>query len=441
MRKALIIAKREYLSAVRSKLFVITLVLMPILMGGSIGFQVLLKDHVNVSDKHFAIVDHGGQLYDVLAGAMEQRNKEKIFEHDAQHPDAAAKQTRPRFILERVPTDPDPLKQGLALSDRVRDGELEGFLEIGAAVVEAGEGADGQVRYHSPNPIQDEFRQWAGPVLNDYIRAQRLERAGLDADQVARVTQWVDVNSLDLLSMGESGEIQEAQESNELASIFVPFGMVMLLFMVVTIGAAPLTQTVLEEKMGRIAEVLLGSISPFQLMLGKLIGSVAVSITIVGVYMLGAYFALDHYGYAGLIPTENLPWLFGFQALAVIMFGAMFIAIGAACTELKEVQSAMMPVWLVICIPMFVLGPVLKEPNSAFAVGLSLFPPATPMLMILRQSIPPGIPTWQPVLGMVLVLLTTVAVVFAGGRIFRVGLLMQGKGAKFGEMLRWVVRG
>ena len=68
-------------------------------------------------------------------------------------------------------------------------------------------------------------------------------------------------------------------------------------------------------------------------------------------------------------------------------------------------------------------------------------PPATPMLMIIRQTVPPGIPTWQPVLGVVLVLLTTLLCVFAAGRVFRVGVLMQGKGANLREMARWVLRG
>jgi ABC-type Na+ efflux pump permease subunit len=127
--------------------------------------------------------------------------------------------------------------------------------------------------------------------------------------------------------------------------------------------------------------------------------------------------------------------------LAALMYGSLFIAIGAACTDMKETQNLLWPVMLLACLPMFVLGNVLQEPNSAVATSLSFFPFATPMLMILRLSIPPGVAVWQPLLGVVLVLATTLLCVWAAGRIFRVGILMQGKGAKLGEMLHWVFRG
>ncbi len=106
---------------------------------------------------------------------------------------------------------------------------------------------------------------------------------------------------------------------------------------------------------------------------------------------------------------------------------------------MKETQNLMWPVMILIVLPMFLLGPVLQEPNSNLAVSLSFFPFSTPMLMILRQSVPPGVPPWQPVLAAALVVLTALLCVWAAGRIFRVGILMQGKGAKLGEMLRWIV--
>ena len=125
----------------------------------------------------------------------------------------------------------------------------------------------------------------------------------------------------------------------------------------------------------------------------------------------------------------------------MVMWGGMFIAVGSAVSDMKEAQSLVTPVMLIAVSPMFVWLNVVKEPSSSFALAMSLIPPATPMLMIIRQAVPPGIPAWQPALGITLVLLTTIACVFAAGRIFRVGILMQGKGAKVGEMMRWVFRG
>ena len=215
----------------------------------------------------------------------------------------------------------------------------------------------------------------------------------------------------------------------------------MLMFMVVMVGASPLVNSVLEEKMQRIAEVLLGSVPPFQLMLGKLVGTVGVSLTISTVYLAGAYFAVWYAGYASFFPTHLLWWFMLYVSLSVFMFGSLFIAVGAACSDIKESQNMLMPVMMLVVSPLFVWGAVLKAPTATFAVVVSLIPPATPMLMLLRQAIPPGVPIWQPLLGVVLVTLNTLLFVFVAGRIFRVGMLMQGKGAKIGEMLRWALRG
>src|SRR5439155_4597204 len=162
-----------------------------------------------------------------------------------------------------------------------------------------------------------------------------------------------------------------------------------------------------EEKMQRIAEVLLGSIQPFQLMMGKLLGSVGISFTLVGVYLSGAIWAAYHFGYAEYMSVEVLLWFVGYQVLAVLMFGSMFIAIGAAAADIKDKQSMLMPVMLLACLPLFALVNVITEPEGPLATWLSFFPPATPMLMTVRMAVPPGIPLWQPLVGVVLVLAMT----------------------------------
>ena len=96
---------------------------------------------------------------------------------------------------------------------------------------------------------------------------------------------------------------------------------------------------------------------------------------------------------------------------------------------------------LLASLPMFLLGSVIREPNSPVVRGLSFFPFATPNLMIARLAVPPGLPLWEPLLGVAVVLATTVLCVYAAGRIFRVGLLMQGKGARMGQIVKWIFRG
>ncbi len=142
-----------------------------------------------------------------------------------------------------------------------------------------------------------------------------------------------------------------------------------------------------------------------------------------------------------LVPTSLLIWFIAFEIMACLLFGSVFIAVGAACTEIKEAQSMLMPVMLVLVMPMMVWFNVMQEPLSKFAMWISLFPPATPLLMLLRVAASPMVPMWQPLLGMVLVVIATVICIFAAGRVFRIGILMQGKAPKLTELFGWIARG
>jgi len=153
---------------------------------------------------------------------------------------------------------------------------------------------------------------------------------------------------------------------------------------------------------------------------------------------IGVVYYLD---FADYIPFHVLPWFFGYMTAAIVLFGSLMIALGSSCNDLKEAQSLMMPIWMLVMFPMFIWILVVKEPLSGFATWMSLVPPFTPILMLLRQSTPAGIPAWQPWAGLVGVALFTVLCVWAGGRIFRVGILMQGKPPKPADLLRWAIKG
>jgi ABC-2 type transport system permease protein len=428
MRKALIVALREYSAAVKTKAFVVGLVLMPVMFGGAIVVQALLRNNADTRDKRVAVVDYTGRLFDAINGASTLRNENLIYAGEG----AERKQIQPRYILEKVdPGTNDPVRMSLTLSDRVRKKDILAFVII----------EQESINYYSESPTYNQIQQWISGPLNERIQQQRLQAANLDPKIVREATRRVGVGNLGLVNVDAAGNPIKASETNMLANILVPIGLMMLMFMVVMGTAAPLMNTILEEKMQRIAEVLLGSIPPFELMLGKLLGTVAVALTTATVYLVGAYVALDRAGYAEYFPWHLLWWFIGFQVLAVLMFGSIFIAIGAAVTDLKEAQSMMTPVMLLMMAPMFVWFNVVREPNSTVAIVMSFFPPATPMLMVVRQAVPPGIPLWQPIAGVAAVLVTTLLCVFAAGRIFRVGMLMQGKGAKVAELARWAIRG
>ena len=439
MRKMIVVAVREYLAAVKTKAFLVSLLLMPIMFGGSILVQVLMRNKVDTKDKRVAVLDYTARLFDAVAIAASQRNETEIYAGEGE----TRKQVRPRYLIEKATAATDDAAQtALTLSDRVRKNDIMAFVILGPDVVEPGsDPGRATISYHSNSPTFDDLQQWIAGPLNERIQQLRLQAANLDADVVRKATQRVSVGNLGLVTVDQAGKIIPAAPTNRVANFFVPMGLMLLMFMVVMVAASPLMNSTLEEKMLRIAEVLLGSIPPFQLMTGKLLGIVGVSLTIATVYLVGAYAAIKHAGYAQFFPAHVVWWFVVFQSLAVLMYGSLFIAIGAAVTDMKEAQNLMTPVMLLVVAPMFVWFNVVREPTSTLSLAMSLFPPATPILMTLRQAVPPGVPLWQPLLGVALVLLTTLLCVFVSGRIFRVGILMQGKGAKVGEMLRWAIRG
>jgi len=425
--------------SVRTKAFLIGLLMMPLMMGGGFIVGALMQGRVDTKDKRIAVADYTGRLFDTLDAAARQRNNVAIFQGEG----AARKQILPRFVIERVDTGgADMQRLSLQLSDRIRKGELMAFVLIGPNVIDTGKNpSQATLNYYSNTPTYDDARQWITGIVNEQVQQLRLEGAAFDPKVVRQLTQRVPVGNLGLVKMDAAGNIISAVETNQVATFLVPFAMMFLMFMVIMATTTPLLNSTLEEKTQRIAEVLLASIPPFQLMVGKLLGIVGVSLTMTAVYLVGAYSALSRAGYAQYFPWQSVWWFVGFLSLAVLMYGSIFIAIGAAVSDMKEAQSMMTPVMLLVVSPMFVLQNVIREPGSTLSLAMSLFPPATPMLMIIRQTVPPGIPVWQPLLGIALVLLASLACVFAAGRIFRVGILMQGKGAKISEMFRWALRG
>lgn len=451
MRKMMIVASREYQAAVRTKTFVIGLLIMPLMIGGSIAVQALFKDVVDTTDKRFGLVSRVGgfELVEAFEAEVSLYNLKKIF-------DANGKQVKPRFLVEIIGPALDPpgdvAAQRLELSNRVRKGQLIGFLELlppyanesdaSGKKLKVPQGAQVVLHYETNRPTYGDFTQFAQSVVTEFFRKKISKKAGLSEAQAKAMVNPVVLDSKGLTTIDEkTGKIEAAKEQDGVASIIIPALLMMLMFVVILMSAAPLMQGVVEEKMQRIAEVLLGSVRPFHLMMGKLIGMTGMSLTIGLVYLGGTVWGLYLYGFAEHIPLELVFWFVIYQCLAALMFGSLFIAVGAACTDMRETQNLMLPVMLLASLPMFFIGQVLLEPNSAVARGVSFFPFATPTMMIARQAVPPGIPWWEPAVGVVLVLATTILCVYIAARIFRIGILLQGKGARFGEIIKWVFRG
>lgn len=440
MDKVLAVAKSEYANAVRSKAFLVGVFLMPVLMFGGILVMSTVRDQVDLRDRRFAVVDRTGRLWDAIEQAAEQREEQEVYEVGE---DGTRKQVQPRFVPERYAPQDDgdggESSVELELSDRVRAGELFAFVVIDPGVITQEPGQPAEISYYTETPTFQDLPRWIGSVLSERIRALRFAaEPGLDPALVAHVTRPTPLRKLGLTSRSKTGEVIEAEEESEVVTFLIPAAAMMLLFMMVMTTAPYMLNAVLEEKMQKISEVLVAAVSPFQLMLGKVVASTCVSLTLSLLY-LGAIFGVTrYYGVDSFIPYEIYPWFFLFQILALLIYGSMFSAVGAACSEMRDAQSMMMPAMLVVMVPLFVWSVVLQSPDSPLAVGLSLVPTATPMLMLLRIAIPPGPPIWQVGLSVVLTVLFTLFCVWAAGKIFRIGLLSQGKAPSFPTLVRWV---
>ena len=440
MPKMLRIALRDYVESVHTKAFIISIVLAPVFMCGGLLAIYLLKDQVDTKDKHVALIDHTGEISAFVEERAEQRNTIEIFDPETRE------KVRPGYVIEVVepPGDDGDLQDlRVELSNRIENRELAAFVEIGADVVEPGGDTDqDRIFYHSEADLFDELRDWLDDPINDRIRNMRLTAAGLDENEVRRYFDWVNLQRMGLVKRdADTGEVHEEEAMHEGLAIGIPLAAMMLMFMMIMTGAVPLISATLEEKTQRISEVLLGSVRPFEMMMGKLIGNYFVSLTVVGVYLTGLIAVGYYQGFLDRVPLDFLPWFFVNTFMAIFMFGSLCTAVGAACNDAKEVQSLTMPLMIPIIIPMMIWVPVIKEPLSTFSTWVSLFPPFTPILMLLRQVSPGGIPAWQPWVGMIGMLALTLFNVWAGGRIFRIGLLMQGQPPKITDLVRWAIRG
>jgi ABC-2 type transport system permease protein len=210
------------------------------------------------------------------------------------------------------------------------------------------------------------------------------------------------------------------------------------MFIAVMTSGQHLLNAIIEEKMSRISEVLLGSVTPFQLLLGKLIGVSAVSALLVLLYCAGGVWAVLSSGRWDLLNVPLMAWFVVFLICAVLMFGSMFLALGSACTSINDAQSLLQPAMTLLLLAYFGSFVAIRAPDSPLAIGMSFFPTMTPFAMMLRVAVPPGVPLWQVVLAVVELAAATVLFVWAAGRIFRIGILMQGKAPNLPELLRWI---
>ena len=427
---------------VGTKAFLLGIMMMPVLMMGGLIVPKLMEKTGKQEDRTFAVFDGTGAILPQLEQAVVARNElvKKMLESDdltEEQRDELRDDTKITYVFEKLDTEMTPDRK-LELSDKIRSGELFAFLDIPANALDQNT-TDAEIEFVSEESALSDSRRWMSSAINDIVKATRLQQAGIDPIAVTKASGRVPVRGRALYAKSADGTIEQAPEKDALTTLMLPFGYMMLMFVVILMAAQPMLESVLEEKSERIAEVLLGSASSNQLMAGKLMGNVAGSLTVFLLYATGAYALASYNNWTDMVHLELMPLFMLYQLLGVLFFSSIFMSIGAAVSQLKEAQSMLLPVWMLLMCPMFVWFNVIREPNGSIATGMSFFPPATPMTMTIRLTTGATIPTWQIVSSIALLIVATGLCVIAAGRIFQIGILWQGKTPKISQLLRWVL--
>lgn len=437
MHKIWTLFKREYRAAVRTKSFIIGLVLVPVMMAGGLVVTILTQNNVDIDARHFVIIDHSGLLEEDLSRAAELRNSEEIIH------ERTGELTAPPYYLEFEQADEnDPAAQSLRLSDRVRSKELHAYIEIGPEVLHPyGQQEKAYLRYYSEHSFNDQYRYWFRDVINNNLRNKRAAELALDEAQSSNLNWWFGIEGMSLAEVDEkTGEQTAASQSSDMAGFFVPYALVLLMFMLVMTSATPQLSNVMEEKNEKVAEVLMGSVTPFQFMMGKVLGSVAVTMTTTLIYLTAAVGTMVYTGTENFIPYDALPWFLVYTLLFVLMVGAGMTALGATCNDNKDAQSLSFPAIMPLIIPMFFITAVIQDPTGSLATTLSLIPPFTPTMMIMRLGSSVSIPLWQPIVGLVGVALFALFTIWIGARVFRTAILITGQKPTMANLVKYAFR-
>jgi ABC-2 type transport system permease protein len=434
MEKLWLIIQREYISRVTKKAFIIGTLLTPLLIGGFGFLQVKLAMY---KDDNFQKIVISDQSKTLTKAPENQKNLQ--------------------FTLSNEPLE--------TLKEQVIDKKYNGVLVIPAITDVKTERFT--IKYYSDEKLGNDISGDIENKIEDAIKSYKIVTLNLDMDKVKALNTRVDIDPDPI-----KGE-KDASTMSGIAAMAIGGFMGLMMYLSVFIYGMMIFRSVMEEKTSRIVEVMISSVRPFQLMMGKIIGVSAVGITqfiiwtILMVLIMSGISAAMGVDAAATNPNAALanqalqnaqstgkmgefmaafsqlnwwmiiPLFFVYFILGYLMYASMFAAVGSAVGDDQgEAQSLTMPITLPVIAAIYIMFTAIRAPDSSLAVWSSIFPLFSPIVMPARLAFNP--PAWQIALSIFLLILTVIGLVWLAGRIYRVGILMYGKKITFKELGKWM---
>ena len=433
LENVVVLAKREYLQRVKTKAFWITTLILPLFVAAVSIVPSLLISKSKTNQK-IVVVDETGK---VGAGLMAKMNSQGASKPKAEEElgKRRGEDQMATFEATAEPVAADRTAQQADLDRRVMGKEIDAWIWISPGVFQ-----DKPVEYHARSVSNVFTQEVLRDDLSSAVRQVRFREAGLDPARVDELSRSVKLEPQKVSARGSRAE-------GSLGAAALAIGLFLILYISILVWGQQVMQGVLEEKGSRVIEVLISCVTPFELMLGKLIGICLLGLTQLSIW-LGTMLVLTAPGLVASmaflpkgvsLPTLAPVMLINFVLLFILGFLAyatLYAAIGASFNNVQEAQQASSIAMVFVIIPVMVMWPVVNDPNSTMATVLSLIPMFTPLLMPLRIAIDMP-PAWQIALAYTLTIGFVLGMVWICARIYRVGILMYGKKPTFQEIWKW----
>ncbi len=423
MQKFLTILRREYVSRVKTKGFILGTILIPLfLIAVSVlpAIMVLLKSE---DQRRIVVVDMSGEIYDALYNLLDDSTETGIRKFNLRREDAQAGNL-------------DDVKKSLA--DEIDQSKLDSYIYIPSNILESS-GAEFYGRVVSNFQENDRIRD----AISRIVTETRIKRSGLDPEAVRQLTKGV---HLVTFKVGPGGK----EEEDRGYSFGLAYGLAMFLYISMFIYGAIILRSVIEEKSSRVIESVISSVKPFHLMAGKIFGVGAVGLTQFLIWTL-ALAAISLYGVqvVGMmapaakgvnLPTVPVGVLVAFVLyflLGYFLYATLYAAVGAMVNSDQEAQQLQWPIVILIVIPIMFIMFIIQNPASQTSVILSMIPFFAPIIMLARIVVQMP-PLWEILLSMLIMVATIFGAIWIVSKIYRVGVLMYGKRPNLPEIIKWI---